>query len=228
MACSSYLLESPSATVLLDCGIGSYESLVTLRPEVVLDALIVSHAHPDHVADLGSFLADASRWRGEPEVIAALETIELVAPGITVETDSRSQVRDGAHVAGKWFAAAFSSTTHQIPTLGVEVTMGGSRVVYSADTGPKWAPPTAFRHSDVAILECTIEERGETSSPYHLDAHEVADVVGDLVPSITLLTHVPPGEDAERRRDIVQRRQPATRVIVASVGLSLEIAANGC
>lgn len=227
IACSSYLLESPSASVLLDCGIGSYESLITRRPSVQLDAMILSHAHHDHVADLGAFVADGSRWRREPEVLASRETIEHVARDATMGVESFSEVSDGRRVLTEGFEAAFSLTSHQIPTLGVEVTMGGFRVVYSADTGPGWAVPTVFHRPDIAIIECTIEERSASSPLSHLDAHEVAGLVGDLVPSITLLTHVPPGEDGERRLEIVQRLQPATRVILASVGRSLELGRRG-
>jgi ribonuclease BN (tRNA processing enzyme) len=218
------LLQSSAATVLLDCGFGSFDSLATLRPNVRLDAMILSHAHPDHVADLRAFLAEASRWRTAPHVIASRETIDGVPlNATTLGPRSLNCVSDGEHVMADGFEAEFSSTTHQIPTLGVQVTMGGSRVVYSADTGPKWIWPATFRLPDVAIVECTFEERSDSSSPFHLDAREVTDLVDDLSPSTTLLTHVPPAEDGERRREIVQRFAPATRVVLASVGLTLEV-----
>jgi ribonuclease BN (tRNA processing enzyme) len=218
------LLESSVATVLLECGFGSFDSLATLRPNVQLDAMILSHAHPDHVADLEAFLIDASRWRTAPHVIASHETLDDVSLDVaTLGPGSLNCVSDGEHVMANGFEAEFSSTTHQMPTLGVQVTMGGSRVVYSADTGAKWIWPATFRLPEIAIVECTFEERSDSSSPFHLDAREVADLVDDMSPSTTLLTHVPPREDGERRREIVQRFAPGTRVVLASVGLTLEV-----
>lgn len=170
------------------------------------------------------FLASAPLWRTEPRVFAARPTIDGVSLGATaLGAGSVNYVCDGEHVIAGGFEAGFSSTTHQIPTLGVHVTMGGSRVVYSADTGPKWRFPAAFRVPDVAIVECTYEERNEGSPPFHLDAREVVELVSDLSPRMALLTHVPPDEDGDSRRDIVQRLAPATRVLLARAGLIVEM-----
>jgi ribonuclease BN (tRNA processing enzyme) len=227
LPCSSYLLESSDTAVLLDCGFGSFESLEALRPDVGLDALILSHAHPDHVADLALFLGTASLWRRAPRLIASRPTIDGASfDATTLGERSLDIVRDGDRVIGSGFGADFSSTRHQVPTLGVQVTMGGSRVVYSADTGPGWAFPASFRGADVAIVECTLDERSASSSPTHLDAHEVATLIGGLLPLMTLISHVPPGEGGERRRDIVRAGSQA-QVVLARPGLTIEVGREG-
>jgi ribonuclease BN (tRNA processing enzyme) len=208
---------------LLECGFGSFESLRTLRPRVQLDAAILSHAHPDHVADLAMFLEPPSLWRRAPRLIASRATIESVPLDKAVLDAASRYVKDRDRFVANGFTAEFSATTHQIPTLAAHIAMGGSRVVYSADTGPKWNVPATFRFPDVAIMECTIEERSDSSSPFHLDAREVAELVDTLSPSTTLLTHVPPGDDGEERRNIVQRRAPTSRVVLATVGLTIEV-----
>ena len=69
--------------MLLDCGVGSFESLAILRPDVRLDAIILSHAHPDHVADLEALVADASHWQKAAQVFASRETIDGTPMGGT-------------------------------------------------------------------------------------------------------------------------------------------------
>jgi ribonuclease BN (tRNA processing enzyme) len=194
-----------------------------LRPDVQLDAMILSHAHPDHVADLAMFLEQASLWRRAPRLIASRETIESVSFDKAVLGAASLYVKDRDRFVASGFTAEFSSTTHQIPTLAAHIAMGGCRVVYSADTGPKWSVPVRFRLPDVAIMECTIEERSDSSSPFHLDAREVAELVDSLSPAATLLTHVPPGDDGEERRNIVQRLAPTSRVALAATGLTIEV-----
>ncbi|MGA7834151.1 MAG: MBL fold metallo-hydrolase [Acidimicrobiales bacterium] len=220
--CSSYLIESAGAALLLDCGFGSFESLRALAPSVRLDAIVLSHAHRDHVADLESFLGTATQWRAEPRLIAARPTIESLA--FDPRDSARAEfVVDGETVVSDGYAVECATTRHQIPTLAVQVNAGGARVVYGADSGPGWTVPASFRNADLAIIECTLETRDEQSSPYHLDAREVAQLVGELSPATTLLTHVPPGGSGVRRRELVREWAPNARVVLAERGLVIEL-----
>jgi len=50
-ACSGYLVTAGGSRVLLDCGPGVLASLLA-RDAAPLDAIVLSHLHFDHVADL--------------------------------------------------------------------------------------------------------------------------------------------------------------------------------
>ncbi len=170
------------------------------------------------------FLTAAALWRAEPRLIASRATMEGASlDERTLGAVSVDVVSHGALVIAEGFEAEFSLTNHQVPTLGVQVTMAGARVVYSADTGPQWAFPATFRVPGLAIVECTYEARDEASSPFHLDAREAAALVSDLSPRCALLTHVPPGEDGDRRRTMVQRRSPRTQALLARAGMTLDV-----
>lgn len=221
LACSSYLLEGSDAAVLLDCGFGSFESFTSLAPETRLDAVVLSHAHPDHVADLERFLAAPACWRERPRVLAARATIEALAFDPRSFASDVTYVVDGERFSAGTFVAEFSSTRHQIPTLGVQVTLDASRVVYSSDTGPGWRFPSSFVRADLAVVECTFDVRDETSTDFHLDAREAAELADQLSASVTLLTHVPPGENADSRLESVRRWAPGRCVEMAEVGAVL-------
>src|SRR4029077_6322872 len=50
-ACSGYLVSAGGSRILLDCGPGVLSSLLA-RDAAPLDAIVLSHLHYDHVADL--------------------------------------------------------------------------------------------------------------------------------------------------------------------------------
>src|SRR4029450_4377373 len=76
-ACSGFVVEHGGARVVLDLGYGTLPRLLGLLGSAVadgVDAVIVTHQHPDHMIDLhGLFRA---RWFGRPEAPA----IPLYAP----------------------------------------------------------------------------------------------------------------------------------------------------
>jgi ribonuclease BN (tRNA processing enzyme) len=209
--------------MLLDCGFGSYDSFVEHANACRLDAIVVSHVHGDHVADLDKFLSLASAWRERPRVIASHETWSAMRGKFLATDVGMVVVTDGSVVEGSNFRVECSATTHQIATLAVQVTMGGVRVVYGADTGPGWVVPASFRRPDVAILECTLDVRDGASSPYHLDAREVAGLAQSLQALQTIVTHVPPHANALARLDLARRSAPERDFLLAVTGGSVMV-----
>ena len=88
--CSSYLVEAVGTRILLDCGSGAFAALWALDPRP-LDAVVLSHMHHDHVADLIPFgyarryagLAGwpAPRLLAPPGGLARLEALALAGGG---------------------------------------------------------------------------------------------------------------------------------------------------
>src|ERR1019366_4209769 len=114
-SCSSYLIEIEGAALLLDCGHGSLVSYNELAPEVRLDAIFVSHAHRDHVADLEAFMGSTEIWRDRPRLLASEETMAVIvrAP-LELVDDILVVVSDGSRMDVANFAMEFSQTTHQM------------------------------------------------------------------------------------------------------------------
>ncbi len=51
-ACSSYLLETKGVKLLLDLGSGTLSRLLSICPLEEIDAILLSHLHSDHMADM--------------------------------------------------------------------------------------------------------------------------------------------------------------------------------
>ena len=221
--CSSYLLETHEAAVLLDCGFGSFASFLSHAHDCRLDAIVVSHAHGDHRADVDAFLSFTSAWRGRPRMIASRETLTAISDQVSTNDVEMIVVADGSLFEGSGFLVEFSATTHQIATLAIQVTMRDVRVVYGADTGPGWRVPPSFQRPDLAILECSLEVRDDQSSPYHLDAREVGDLAQSLNALRTMVTHVPPRGDALARLKRARRAAPERDFLLAVTGESVVV-----
>jgi ribonuclease BN (tRNA processing enzyme) len=206
---------------LLDCGYGAFASFRERAPARRLDAIVISHAHGDHAGDVEAFLSFASAWRHGPRLIASSATISAL--GLANREMDVVVVEDSSRVDLGTCDVECSTTAHQIPTLAARVSMGGVHVVYGADTGPGWEVPPVFRQPDLAILECTIEERDAASSRFHLDAREVAALTRIIDPRVTLVTHVPPEAEGRTRLDRARRAAPDHQFLLATTGLRIVV-----
>ena len=118
LPCSSYLIQYQQTAILLDCGFGSFESYAALAPNTPLDAIVVSHAHADHVADLPLFMDSAESWRRRPRLIASEATMaQIVHEPHSLPMGTQRLARSGCPMTLTNFELMFSSTTHKIPTL---------------------------------------------------------------------------------------------------------------
>ncbi len=139
-ACSGYLLRSEGFTTWLDAGPGTMANLQLHIPLASIDAVVVSHSHPDHWSDLEGLYV-AMRYflerRGLP--IYAPEGLRDLMRGENRDgTLDWRVIRDGdsAQVGpAKW---TWSQTDHPVETLASRVEVGGRALGYSADTGPAW------------------------------------------------------------------------------------------
>lgn len=60
LACSGYLVEHEDFRLLVDPGYATLPRLLGYRAARDIDAVLVSHGHPDHCADLNPLLAEAT------------------------------------------------------------------------------------------------------------------------------------------------------------------------
>lgn len=208
---------------MLDCGFGSLASYLENSRTPELDAIFLSHAHRDHAFDLEAFVRCRSAWRGRPRVLASRATIGALQFDIESSDAEVIVVDDGIDVDCDLFRVECSATTHQMPTLAAQISLGGSRVVYSSDTGPGWIPPPGFYRPDVALLECTLDSRGPSSSPFHLDVEEAAALAQCLDARTTLITHVPPRESGQVRLERAKRAAPEQEFLLAATGQYLVV-----
>lgn len=239
-ACSGYVLEHKNFRVVMDLGYGTLTRLLTLvdsRVGAGIDAVIITHKHPDHMLDLhGLFRA---RWFGArgadpiplyaPDgVVQRLQGLEEDDEGAILEVfDWHPLPQEGAYDVGP-FELRSSSLPHFVPNAGVRLTADRLTVAYTGDTGPDPLLAELAHGADLFIAEASDRRQrpGALSAPegqrMHLTAHEagVAAQAGDA--KRLLLTHFWPGNDREASRSEAAAVYDG-EVLLADEGLQIDL-----
>lgn len=142
-ACSGYLVRGGGTAVLLDCGPGVLSSLQSHMAPTELDAIVVSHSHPDHWGDL-PILRNALHYvlgHGGMDLYSTRETLGLLE-GVFHDGVGGAfrlhAIADGADFTVGALRIRTSRTAHPPETLGIRVDLGDGAdrrsIAYSADT----------------------------------------------------------------------------------------------
>jgi ribonuclease BN (tRNA processing enzyme) len=193
-ACSGYLLRHGGFNLWLDAGPGTMANLQGHIGLGDVDAVVLSHQHPDHWSDLEGFFV-ACRYvqvRRHVPVLAPAGLRHLMRSGPDSEsTFEWREITGGASVACGPFRLSFSRTDHPPETLAARVEAGGRAFGYSADTGPGWQLEALGRDLDLAICEATFLQDREGTSP-HLSARQAGATARAAAARRLLITHIWP------------------------------------
>jgi len=208
---SAYLVDAGQTTLLLDCGSGAFAKLRAVRDYGEVDAVLLSHLHPDHLLDIVPF---ASALAFGPRA-GTLKPRLLLPPG---GTQAIARLLAGTFMPDWVLETAFAVQEYEpeaelevgalrlrlapiphyeVPTVAVSVAAEGARLVYGADHAPTDAVVELARGADLALLEATLLEPEAEPPRGHLTPREAGEhgrraSVGRLV-----LTHFTDEVDPE-------------------------------
>jgi ribonuclease BN (tRNA processing enzyme) len=195
-ACSGYLVRGEDATVWLDAGSGTMANLQRHVGLDGVDAVVLTHEHPDHWSDLEGYrvaCAYVVERTGVP-VYAATGLQRLLYPGFKQVFDWH-EVDDGSRAQIGGLDLTFSRTDHGPPTFAVRVDGGGRSLGYTADTGPGWSIEALGPGLDMALSEATYTQQYE-SDGHHLSGRLAGEGARRAGAGRLLVTHFWPTLDA--------------------------------
>lgn len=176
--CSGYLLQAAEQQVWIDAGGGTLAELQRHCQVADLDAVWISHLHPDHCTDLPLLvwlllLGGAQRATPLP-VLGPVGWAATVADFIDeplAEVEKVVEIvelRDGQQARFGDLAVTAVATAHGIPTYGLRASLGSRTVAYTADSGPCAALGQLAQGSDLLVCEAGTA----TPRPIHLTAEQ--------------------------------------------------------
>lgn len=201
---SGYLIEHEATRVWCDAGPGT---LVAMPVQVTeLDAVFISHRHPDHCLDViiaSHVFAYGPRPRfGVPLYgpESALEAVlGFVDGGRIGEVFDPRPLEDGDEVTIGGIDLSVAVTDHSVPTLASRWESEHRSLCYSADTGPAGDWMGLAREVDLFVCEATYQgEPGREEYPHHLTATEAGSIARSAGARHLMLTHIPPHRDPAR------------------------------
>jgi ribonuclease BN (tRNA processing enzyme) len=200
-ACSGYLVHAGSTTLWMDAGSGTLANLQRYVSVEQLDAVVISHEHPDHWTDLESF-AVACRWffgRTGVPVWAPPGLPDLLRTDSGPDTFVWHEIADGSRVEFGGARMTFSRTDHPVPTFAVRVDSADRSLGYSADTGPGWGLSQLGAGLHLALCEASfLADREGTVA--HLSARQAGWSARDARVDRLVITHIGPPVDRDQAR----------------------------
>lgn len=234
-ATSAYLIRGDGYTILVECGHGAVGKLRQYMNIAALDAVVISHMHPDHCWDLVALRNYL--------YIRQISSIPLFLPGngprilrrIAVAMEQSKDYFDGTFTIREYnpsspfrvgpFHFGALRTLHNIEANALSITdEAGHLVVFTSDTA--WFTELAefARRCDLLITEVTDHMTPPVERRWHMGPNEVVRLVMKAEPRLTILTHYP-GEYAHSIREEIASRCHPYAVRLAIEGESHEVGA---
>lgn len=206
---SGYLVTGGATTVMLDAGPGTVVALQSTGGARAVDAVVISHIHPDHCSDLFA-LFNVHRYgpggRRRIPLFAPEGAVERLAGFIHADAghelfsvfDFRTVDRGESAAVGD-IRLAFGEAVHSVPALVTAIDHEGRRLVYTGDTGPGGDTVETSRGAAVLLVEATYQGTpGADRWPFHLFASEAGEIAAAAGVEHLVLTHIDPALDPQR------------------------------
>lgn len=210
---SGYLLESGGTRIVVDLGNGVLGALQRFADPFAINAVLLSHLHPDHCADFAALAVwrryhprapyNPAQW--PTPVLAPAEAADrlaaLDAPNAAerAETDlsdvfeflrpTENPIRIGS------FTIRAIPVAHVCPAWGFRIAADGRVLAYTGDTGPCDGLLDLAEGADLLLSEASWPHRIDGPAGVHLSGVQAAEVARDAGARRLLLTHLQPWWD---------------------------------
>lgn len=233
---SCYLVEQEHEgrtwRLLLDLGSGALGALQRFVDPLGLDAVLLTHLHPDHYFDIsGLYVMWKYHPAGSPPPIpvygprgVADQVVRAYGlpprPGMSDEFAFREY--DDRPIEMGPFTVRPTRVVHPVRAYGLRVEVEDRVLAYSGDTGPCPALVELAKGADLLLAEAAFQEGGDNPTGLHLTGAEAGTAAKDAEAARLVLTHVPPWHDPDVALAEARSRFDGP-VEVASTGATYEL-----
>lgn len=227
---TAYLLESAGYRLLIDVGSNAVLALEKHLDPIDLDAVILTHYHPDHIADMGVlqhvFLIKQRTDGAEKKILPIYGHTESDLHTLR-ENEGASK---GVDYSGKEpieigpFRIDFLKTIHPVPCYALAITEkeSGKKLVFSADSGYLEGFVSFAKDADLFLADTNLY-KGSEGHHAHMTSLEVGQIAERAGVKKLVLTHLPPEQDWQKLVAEAAAAAPSVEVSLAQQHLKLLI-----
>ncbi|MGE6630876.1 MBL fold metallo-hydrolase [Bacillus sp. NPDC077027] len=196
-ATSGYLLESGGFRLLIDCGSGVLSKLQQYIDIEELNAVILSHYHHDHIADIGPL-----QYAKLVGYHLGKSSGSLTIYGHAGDQEAFSKLSHDIHTKAEAydpsqsiqigpFHIKFLKTVHSAECYAMRITDGKHVIVYTADSSYHEAFIPFAKDADLLIAESNFYAGQDGSGAGHMNSTEVATIAREAQVGELIITHLP-------------------------------------
>lgn len=219
---SGYLVESGDTRIVLDLGNGTLGALQRFVDPLTVDAVLLTHLHPDHCADFAALTVmrryhpalpyDPTDHRlpvfapkEAPSRLAALyapSVAELSGTDLSDVYEFLPPPAESVRIGP--FEVQATQMVHVCESWGFRIAAEGRVLAYTGDTGPCPALPDLARDADVLLSEASWADFDDAPTDVHLSGRQAGEAATEAGANRLLLTHLQPWSD---QRTVLEEAQ---------------------
>lgn len=227
---TSYLLTAGDFRLLIDVGSQAVLTLEKHMDPLDVDAVILTHYHPDHIADLGVlqhvFLLKQRTDGKEKRILPIyghaesslhpLRDNEGASQGIDYTGDQPIEIGP--------FQIDFLKTIHPVPCYALAITEKETKkkFVFTGDSGYLEDFISFTKDADLFLADANLY-RGQEGHHAHMTSQEVGEIAEKAQVNELILTHLPPNGDWQKLLLEAKAAAPNVRVALAEKDQIIQI-----
>jgi ribonuclease BN (tRNA processing enzyme) len=198
--CSCYLVDADGFRMLVDFGAGAMTAVQRFAGLYSIDAIVLSHLHPDHMFDACNYVV-ARRYAPD----GPLPPIPMFAP---VGAEARLSMAYSGNPDDKLddvyefndltagtiqvgpFTVLAERVNHPVETYGLRIEYGGRALAYSSDSAPCDALIRLAMGADAFLCEASYLDDMDNPPDLHLTGREAGEHASKAGVGRLLLTHL--------------------------------------
>jgi ribonuclease BN (tRNA processing enzyme) len=227
-----YLLEAGGLQALVDCGSGTLLQLEKAgRSYKEIDAVFITHRHPDHFADLiplvQALLATPNYKREKDLFIIAPEgfreyynmTVESLLSGAALDFVRIVEIYNNLDLAS--FQISTVKTVHSEDSIAYRFEHNGKVIVFTGDADYDQGVIDLSKNTDLLIIDCSFPDGMKVKG--HLCARECGLIAEKAGAKKLLLSHIYPADSPDIERVIESGNAFGGEIILAEDLMELEV-----
>jgi len=229
-ACPGYLVSADDSHLLLDCGHGVCSQLARWLPAERLGAVVITHFHPDHYADLYAIrhiirgaMNKGIRHEPLPVYMPAEPRYHYQSFAAMKELQVIPLHDNTSFAVGNMQCRAFP-VHHPLPAFGIRVDSQNRSLVYTSDTSYSQKLVKRIRGAEVLLCECSLllADGALAQQLGHMTTADAGRSARESEAKTLLATHFWPDYDVALLQQEIEKEYNG-RIIMADHDLTVPI-----